>query len=236
MNEKTAVGYIRVSTEEQVRGGISLAAQRERLQGYCQAAGLELVEIVSEEGVSGAKRLDTRPGGQQLLGLVAWQKVHHVVSLKLDRLFRDAEDALRQTKAWDRAGIALHLIDMGGQSVNTASAMGRMVLTMMAAFAELERNLIAERTATALQHKKAHRQVYGPVPYGFQRDRDQLAPCAAEQAIVLQMLAWRDDCWSLRRIADGLNQANVPCKAAGRRWYASTVRAIVKNRIHDKAA
>lgn len=43
----------------------------------------------------------------------------------LDRLFRDAEDALRQTKAWDKAGIVLHLVDMGGTSMNTASAMGR---------------------------------------------------------------------------------------------------------------
>ena len=55
----------------------------------------------------------------------------------LDRLFRDAEDALRQTKAWDKAGIALHLVDMGGSGMNTASAMGRMFLTLMAA--ELER-------------------------------------------------------------------------------------------------
>lgn len=79
------------------------------------------------------------------------------MALKLDRLFRDAEDALHQTKAWDKAGIALHLVDMGGQTLNTATAMGRFFLNMMAGFAELERNLIAERTATALAHKKTHR-------------------------------------------------------------------------------
>lgn len=69
-----------------------------------------------------------------------------MVALKLDRRFRDAADALVQTRVWDRAGIALHVVDMGGQSLNTASSMGRMFLTMTAAFAELERNLISERT------------------------------------------------------------------------------------------
>ena len=66
----------------------------------------------------------------------------------------NAEDALRQTKAWDKAGIALHLVDMGGTGMNTASAMGRMFLTLMAGCAELERNLVAERTASVLAHKK----------------------------------------------------------------------------------
>jgi len=149
-----AVCYVRVSTEEQVRGRVSLAAQEERLAVYCRKTGLDIVEEIREEGVSGAKPLAARPGGERLLALLAKKKAKHVVALKLDRLFRDAEDALRQTKAWDKAEIALHLVDMEGQILNTATAMGRFFLNMMAAFAELERNLIAERTAAALAHKK----------------------------------------------------------------------------------
>lgn len=93
----------------------------------------------------------------------------HVIAVKLDRPFFDAADALYQKTGWgwDRAGVALHLVDIGGQSLNTASAMGWMILTMMAGFAELERNLIAERTADALAHKKAHHTPYGPPPIGF---------------------------------------------------------------------
>ena len=96
--------------------------------------------------------------------------------MKLDRLFRDAEDCLRQTREWDKAGIVLHLLNLGGQAVSTSSAMGRMMLTMVSAFAELERNLIAERTTTALAHKKKQHQVYAPTPYGYQRDGDLLVP------------------------------------------------------------
>lgn len=230
-----AVCYIRVSTEEQARGGVSLAAQEERLAAYCKMAGLEIVEVIREEGVSAGKPLATRPGGERLLQLVARKRIKHVVALKLDRLFRDAEDALHQTKAWDKAGIALHLVDMGGQTLNTATAMGRFFLNMMAGFAELERNLIAERTATALAHKKAHREVYSPTPYGFDRVEETLAENAQEQETLAQIFAWRQAGWSLRKIAGELNRRGIPTKQGGR-WYASTVRYLLQNKLYEEVA
>lgn len=82
----------------------------------------------------------------------------------LDRLFRDAADALVQTRAWDRAGVALHVVDMGGTSLNTASAVGRMFLTMTAAFAELERSLVSERTSAAMQQRSVSDSCTGWCP------------------------------------------------------------------------
>jgi DNA invertase Pin-like site-specific DNA recombinase len=230
-----AVCYIRVSTEEQARGGVSLEAQEERLISYCKMAGLEVVEIIREEGISAGKPLAVRPGGERLLQLVASKKVRHVVALKLDRLFRDAEDALRQTRAWDKAGVALHLVDMGGQTLNTATAMGRFFLNMMAAFAELERNLIAERTATALVHKKAHRQAYSPTPYGFDRVGKELSENPQEQEIIAQIFTWRQNGWSLRKIAAELNRRGVPTKQGGK-WYAATVRYLLRNNLYREVA
>lgn len=139
-----------------------------------------------------------------------------MVALKLDRLFRDAEDALHQTKAWDKAGIALRLVDMGGQTLNTATAMGRFFLNVMAGFAELERNLLAERTATALAHKKVHREAYSPTPYGFDRVEERLSENAQEQEIIAQIFTWRRAGWSLRKITGELNSGgSPPSKAAG---------------------
>jgi DNA invertase Pin-like site-specific DNA recombinase len=235
-----AIGYVRVSTEEQALYGISLQAQTERIRAYCVMSGLELAGIISEEGVSASKTLAHRPGGQRLVSSV--QKHGHIVALKLDRLFRDAADALTQTKEWDRLGIALHLIDMGGATVNTATAMGRFFLSMMAGFVELERNLIAERTATALQFKKSQGRIYGPTPYGFSRvgtERTrkggigtQLAGNDAEAAVLDQISTWRADHWTLTAIADMLTRTGVPTKRGGKKWYASTVRKILANRIH----
>ena len=73
-------------------------------------SGLRLVVMIREEEVSAAKLLSNRPGGQQMSIALTSRDVKQVLSLKLDRLFQDAVDALNQTRAWDRAGIALHLV------------------------------------------------------------------------------------------------------------------------------
>jgi DNA invertase Pin-like site-specific DNA recombinase len=226
-----AVCYTRVSTDEQAREGVSLAAQEERLRGYCMMSGLAITTIICEEGVSGRTPVSHRPGGKEMLKLIREKQVQHIVALKLDRLFRDAEDALRQTRQWDEGGIALHLVDMGGTAINTASAMGRLLITMMSGFAELERNLIAERTASALQHKKRHRQVYSPTPYGFQREGALLIPDPEESAVVTRISDLAAGGASLRQIASILNTEGIPSKSGGK-WHPSTLWYVLHNNIH----
>jgi len=229
----TAIGYCRVSTDEQVTSGISLADQEERLRLYAASAGLELVTVIVEEGVSGSKALASRPGGGELLRLIKAGKVENVVAVKLDRLFRDASDCLSMTKAWDKAGIALHLIDLGGQSINTSSSMGRFFISTMAAIAELERNLIAERTTAALRHKRRHLQAYGPTPYGYDRQGDELIANRDELAIVARIRELRGNGATMRAIVGALNGANVPTKT-GKQWRPSTVAYILKNGLYQQ--
>jgi len=229
-----AVLYTRVSTEEQSVSGVSLKDQEAKLLDYCKLAGLEPVHIIREEGISASKPLATRPGGQELLQLVKKGDVGHVIALKLDRLFRDAADALNVTKAWDNAGIALHLVDMGGQSMNTATAMGRFFLSTMASFAELERNLIGERTTAAMKYKKAHKEVYSPVPYGYDREGDNLQPNKEEQKAITLIKKWRKKGWTLQKIAAELTKRGIKTKRGGK-WYAGTVRYILENTLYREA-
>jgi DNA invertase Pin-like site-specific DNA recombinase len=194
-------------------------------------AGLHLIGIVQDEGVSGAKKFETRPGGAEVLDSIHSHQAFHVVALKLDRLFRDAENALGQTRQWDKAGVALHVIDMGGSALNTGSAMGRMFLTMTAAFAELERNLIRERTAIALRTKKQGMKVYSPPPLGFRREGQLLIADPAETAVVERIRTMRAEGASLRAIAAVLNHDGTPTKN-GASWHASTVQKVLSNSIH----
>ncbi len=120
---------------------------------------------------------------------------------------------------------------MGGQSINTASAMGRMFLTMSAGFAELERNLIAERTSAAMQHKKKRLEAYSPTPFGYQRVGNQLEAIEQEQQVVSRIYALRENGKTLRDIASHLNGQQVPTKK-GKQWYASTVRGVLQNDLH----
>lgn len=238
MSKHTNVGrlalcYTRVSTVEQSKFGISLEAQEERLRAYCHMTGLELVEVIREEGVSASIPLSKRPAGARMLEQVGGG-VTHIVSLKLDRLFRDAEDALRQTKAWDRAGVCLHLVDMGGQSLSTGSAIGRMFLTVMAGCAELERNLVSERTALTLNFKKQDGRVYNHPPYGFRRVGDRLVSVVNEMSVVHLIRERREDGWSLGMIADALDKDGVSTKNGGK-WHARTIKNILENDIYRGA-
>lgn len=225
---EAAVLYIRVSTLDQAEHGVSLDAQEQRLRAYATAQGLSVLAVLREEAISGTVPLSDRPEGRELVELVTGGKAHHVVALKLDRLFRSAVDALQTTAEWDRKGVSLHLVDMGGQSLNTGSAMGRMMLTMMAGFAQFERDLTAERTKAALTHKRDAGAAYSPTPYGKVREGDALRDDATEQSILARIRAMRSAGIALRRIADRLNGEGIASKQ-GRTWYASTVAYILKH-------
>jgi len=227
-NGKLAVAYIRVSTEEQATEGVSLEAQECALRAYCTMRGLELVELVRDAGVSAGKPLVSRAGGRRVLELVKSGAVGSVVALKLDRLFRDCTDCLSVTGRWDKAGVALHLVDLGGQAVDTSTAMGRFFLTVMAGAAELERNMVCERTAAAMAHKKSKGELVGAVPYGYRLNADgvTLESDAEEQAVIDRVKALRAAGLTLQAITDRLNGDDTP--ARGKCWHLTTVARLAK--------
>jgi DNA invertase Pin-like site-specific DNA recombinase len=214
-----------------------LDVQAERIAAYCTAQGLELVALVREEGVSGGIPLADRRGGADLLRLVAEHGARHIVAFKLDRLFRDAMDALGQTREWDQAGIALHVIDMGGQTINTANAVGRMFLTMTAAFAELERNLISERTSSALRHKASKGEAVSRAPRGLRivGGRFEVDPQSDGLAIYARACALRRGGFTYRAIADRLNEEGYSAER-GARIHATVVRRWINNPSLARAA
>lgn len=224
---RSAVGYIRVSTEEQSREGVSLAAQEQRLRAYATLCSLDLVEVVRDEGVSAGHALSTRAGGCRLLELLHTGQAHNVVALKLDRLFRDAVDCLQSVREWDRTEVALHLVDLGGQTVNTASASGRFMLTVLAGAAEMERNLIRERTSQAMRFKRDRGDRLGATPLGFRTPTpgSPMEPVAVEIETVNCMLELRGRGLTFRAVADELSRRALPTKRGGQ-WRASTVRAL----------
>lgn len=233
--KQKAVCYVRVSTIEQANFGVSLDAQEEKIKAYCLINDLEITELIREEGISGGKEFSSRPGGARLMEIIKKKQAQNIVTLKLDRLFRDAADALNQTKHWDKLGIALHVIDMGGTSINTSTATGRLFLTMSVAFAEMELNLIRERTALGMQYKKSKREVYSPTPFGFQeqitKDGKILVQDKSEQDILLKIKKWHSQGWSLRKIANELTLKGVSTKQGGK-WYASTIKYLLDNDLY----
>jgi len=228
-----AISYARVSKEGAITEGVSLDMQEERIRDYCKLMGLEIVEAIREDGISASIPLHERPGGKRLTSLINAKQAGHVVALKLDRLFRDAEDALKQSKEWDRLGVALHLVDMGGATINTATAMGRFFLNMIAGFAEFERNLIVERTTEALRYKKQHLEAYSPTPYGYRRIGKRLIEDPEEQAVIEKIFWMKRAGFNTTEIVEALNGEGIPAKMGGK-WHPAVVRQILRNDLHKE--
>ena len=157
------IGYVRVSTEDQAKEGVSLENQKSKIEAYSQLKDLTLVEIVEDAGLS-AKNLK-RPGVQKVLRLARKKEIDAIVVYKLDRIFRSTTDALETTRLFEKWGVSFHSIE---ETLDTQSAMGRFFFTLTAALAEMERRIIGERTKAALSHKrKRNEKTGGDVPYGY---------------------------------------------------------------------
>ncbi len=225
-----AIGYTRCSTNEQADSGLGLDVQEQRIRAYCGMKGMELIQIVTDAGVSGGKPLAKREGGQRLLAAIRRRQADGVVMLKLDRMFRNAGDCLSTTEQWERTGISLHIVDLGGNAVDTTSAAGRFMLVVLAGAAEMERNLTRERTRSAMAVKRANGQRIGTVPYGFDlaADGTTLVENPAETEVVGQIQAMRSKGMTLQRIAQSLTDRRIPTKTGRSEcWQHKTIGRIL---------
>lgn len=203
----TIYGYTRVSTGKQAKEGESLDVQMRQLAGYAAMNGWELAETFREEGVSGSVPLAERPEGKRLLGKLRAGDV--IIAPKLDRIFRSALDALQMVESLKRQGVALHLLDLGGDI--SGNGLSKLFLTIVAAVAEAERDRIAERVATVkADQRKRGRYLGGLVPYGFQVGAEgALEPVPEQQAVIGKAKALRAEGASLRAIRAALADEGV---------------------------
>jgi len=219
---KTAIAYIRVSTERQATEGISLEAQEARISAWCAANGYELSQVFIDAGISG-KRMDTRPELHK--ALASLKKGMALVTYSLSRLARSTKDALTISEIVGKK--KADMVSLSEQ-IDTTTAAGKMMFQMMSVLAEFERNLVAERTANALQHKKATDQKYcNQTPYGFEAIEGRLVQVAQEAEVVAQIQAARSGGSTLQAIADDLNGRNIPTKT-GKQWQPATIHLLLK--------
>jgi site-specific DNA recombinase len=230
VNMAKAIGYVRVSTDKQADRGVSLDAQTEKIRAMAVVHGVELVDIIVDAAES-AKSLN-RPGMERLQALVSAGEVQTVIIAKLDRLTRSVKDLAELLERFQRRGVSLVSVS---ESLDTGSAAGRLVLNIMTAVSQWEREAIGERTAAAMQHKKSRRQVYNHTPYGFQRVGERLIPDPKEQEIAIEVRQMRASGNSLREIAGRLNERGIPSKQGGS-WYASTVASLVNSSLYAAAS
>lgn len=201
-------GYARVSTVRQASEGESLDVQQQTMEGYSLMRGMVLDRVFVERGVSGSIPLGDRPQGGALLALV--QPGDAIVTPKLDRMFRSALDALAVLGGFRDKGVALHMVDLGGDVAT--NGISKLVFTILSAVAEAERDRTRERIAEVKRDQKARNRYLGGVtPFGWSvEEGGELVPVPNEQEALRQMHQLRAEGLSLRMIADRIS-ANGRC-------------------------
>lgn len=145
-----SIGYVRVSTERQADRGISLEAQEAKIRAMATVQGADLIDVIVDGGES-AKSLN-RPGLQRLLEMVNKGEVQAIIIAKLDRLTRSVKDLCGLLELLEKRKVALVSV---AESLDTSTAAGRLVITIMGAVSQWEREAIGERTRDVLRHKRA---------------------------------------------------------------------------------
>jgi site-specific DNA recombinase len=219
-----AIGYIRVSTQSQADEGVSLAAQRAKIEAWCSLNDHELVAVFEDAGISGAS-MSGREGLHA--AMKATQRGMALVSYSISRMARSTRDMLEIAERLDAKGADLVSVT---EKIDTTTAAGRMVFKMLAVLADFERDQIGERTKMALAHKKAKGEVYAAVPFGFDALEGRLVEVKRESKIVAEILRKREAGSSLAEIADSLNAQGIEGKRGGR-WYPSTVRYLINRQV-----
>ncbi|MBQ7372296.1 MAG: recombinase family protein [Blautia sp.] len=201
--EKKAAIYIRVSTDAQAEEGYSIDAQQEQLQAYCVARNIHPYDFYIDPGWSGSNL--ERPALQQMLSDIREEKISHCIVYKLDRLSRSQKDTLYIIEDILNPHrvefISLH------ENLDTSTPMGRAMLGILSAFAQLERENIKLRTRMGLKEriKQGYWMGGGRVPFGFDYDKNTGVLVPNQDAeIVRQVYRLYLDGYSTQKIADML--------------------------------
>jgi DNA invertase Pin-like site-specific DNA recombinase len=223
------MGYVRVSSDEQVTNGVSLDAQEEKIRAYCKAKDWDLVEVIRDEGIS-AKNLK-RPGLQSILARIPKRNGKRgfdgIIVIKLDRLTRAVGDLAYLNKLFEVHRVAFIAVQ---EAVDTSTASGKLFHNIIACLSEWERGVISERTRDALRYKRSKGERVGEVPYGYRVTDDgmTLEPILEEQQNLNKIRTLRESALSYSKIADHLNSQGIGTKK-GFIWYPESVRSVLQH-------
>lgn len=146
-NKKRAALYLRVSTDDQ-----TTANQERELQQVAARAGWDIVAVFRDEGISGSKGRDRRPGLDAMLKDATRRKFDVVAAWSVDRLGRSLQDLVAMLSEIHAAGVDLYLHQ---QAIDTTTPAGKAMFQMMGVFAEFERSMIRERVKSGMARAKA---------------------------------------------------------------------------------
>jgi len=222
-------GYIRVSTKMQVDDGISLEVQKAKIEVWCQANELELVQIFEDRGISGTS-MNGRDGLKTLMDTI--KQGETMMALSISRISRSASDFLALIDELNMRGCRLILYT---ERFDTKTPYGRFAATLFSAVAELEVNMTKQRVAEAMHHKMEKGEFIGRPPYGWKLSNgpgSDLVEVPTEQVAITKIRDLRDGNnpkqkkYAYEKIAAKLNRAGFLPPGKSKEWNHKNVSRI----------
>ena len=228
-NLRTAI-YIRVSTEEQVKEGFSINAQKEKLISYSNINNWKIYDFYIDEGISG-KNISERPGISQLITDIEKDIVNNILVYKLDRLTRSVKDLISLFELFENHNCSFNSVT---EKLDTSNAVGRMFIKIIGIFAEFERENLAERVSFGYEQKTRegnYTNTNGVNGYDYILGSGELVVNEIEKNIVNKIYDLYLDGLSMLKIARIFNKEKVPTKRGGL-WSQSTIKSILTNPLY----
>lgn len=225
--DELAILYIRVSTTEQALEGYSVDEQIARLKNYCQAFGIKIYKVVVDPGYSGSS-LD-RPGIQEVIRDVRAKRAQKVIVWKLDRLSRSQKDTLIMLEDVFLENDCDFVSMM--ESFDTSTPFGRAIVGILAAFAQLERENIRERTTmgrVARIAKGYYSGSHAPLGYHFKPGCNDLIVDDYEAVIVREIFS----SFLAGKSINGIGAAMAEKYGSVRKFNGTMIRRILRNSVY----
>jgi DNA invertase Pin-like site-specific DNA recombinase len=235
-------GYVRCSTEEQAISGVTIEAQKQDLKKEAETKGLKILDIFVDAGISGTVPPMERPNMRKMLLKLQAGDADGVIVCKIDRLARDIRSFVNLTAYFDANKIGLVLLS---PKIDTFDSTGKFMLNIFACVADLEREMISDRTVKALQYKKSQNQRTGTIPFGKKLESENsniLIDDEEEQKTILRVLELRktkinvlnksgesvEKPYTFKKIADVLIEEKRKNKEGNVAWFPSQIQRMMQ--------
>ncbi len=224
---KKAIIYTRVSTASQAESGTSLQSQEEIARKYAKENDLEVIEVLSDRGLSGRK--GNRPGLNRVMDMVNNKEIDAVIVYSMSRFGRSVKDLSANMEILEKKGVQFHSTK---EKLDTSTAVGSLIFNVLNSLNQFESDQMGERIRDVKASNKAVKRTYSSPIFGYRNNllTHQLEPIAEELAVVARIKEWNKE-FSFGYIAFALNNEGIKAKNGGK-FYRSTVRNIITNPIY----
>jgi DNA invertase Pin-like site-specific DNA recombinase len=223
-------GYGRASTKHQVE---SPETQKETIREYAKFHKLGDVTVFLDRAKSGKIPWDERPAGCEMFKQI--RRGDHVIITKLDRAFRKLSDCVAVLERFQRMGVNLHVCNLLGGALDLSAPIGKFLICILAAFAELERSFISERVRDGMEGRKKRGLQHCHYPgYGFRWEKRNIGGKYErvrvrdddEREVMRSIVQWRTStpAWSWDAIREHLTYTLKLKTKEGKQWDVNRIK------------